>query len=45
MKKLILLSSMLTTSSMASEVTIPNNFQANTPAVAADVNENFQALM
>lgn len=32
------------TSAQAGQLTIPNNFQANTPAVAAHVNANFNAI-
>ncbi len=45
MRKLLLLAGMITTAGVqAGEVTIPNTFTANTPAVAAEVNENFDAL-
>ena len=42
---LVLVAAMLGFSELqAGSLTIPNSFSANTPAVAADVNENFSAV-
>lgn len=40
----LFLSGLITSVTMADEVDIPNQFQANTPAVAAAVNANFDAV-
>lgn len=46
MKKLIIASilSALATTSIAADISIPNTFSSGTPAVAAEVNENFSVL-